>query len=182
MKFRNILTFAALVLTVSGCSSLEVKSAAAPGTSFAGKKTFAFYDAPAGLMGRSPAQVEFLNQRINPLVKESFTKKGYVLSTPENADILIATQVSVDGTVDAVRWGYTLVAWDPWGGYAGGVHADARSFKTGMLVVDVVDGKGKNLVYRGWAKDVLRLHGDKTQDDFAKILGKMLEGIPPMKG
>lgn len=182
MKAPRLPAILALSLFLSGCSSLDVKSGAAPGASFADKKTFAFFEAPAGLIGRTPAQEEFLAQRVNPIVKAELMKKGYVPASRETADLLIATQVSVDGTVDAVRWGYTFVGWDPWGGAVGGAYATSKSYKTGMLVYDIVESKGKSLVFRGWAKDVLRVQGgDKTHDDIVKITAKMLEQLPPVR-
>ncbi len=178
-RSNNASVILSLSLFLAGCSSLEVKSDRAPGASFSGKKTYAFYQVPAGLKGHTPAQMEFLSERFNPAVKLALARKGYSLGPAESADLFVATQVSVDGYVDAIRWGYSMTQWDPWGPYGGVVYAKSAEYKKAYIVIDVVDGKEKTLVLRGWAEDVLRSRGgDPTQDDLEKLAARMLEKLP----
>jgi hypothetical protein len=70
--------------------------------------------------------------------------------------------------------------WGPWWGT--GAYSYTADYKTGTLVVDVVDAKGKKPLYRGVASVTLGLsglHGDLDQDTLRGYVKGMLKGLPP---
>lgn len=54
-----------------------------------------------------------------------------------------------------------------------------QDYKEGMLVVDLYDGKTKELIWRGSAEDTLSDKADKNEKNLDKGVVKMFKGFPP---
>jgi hypothetical protein len=150
-----------------------------PGVTMSGYSSYAILAAPKGVGERTEAGVAFIENRVAPEVGTAMAAKGYVPAPKESADLLVAVFVSQTGQVDAVRWGYTTVGWEIWGPWWGtGVYGYSQDYRTGTVVIDVVDAKGKKVLYRGVASGVMGLHGEPDQEKIRKSVRSMLKGLP----
>jgi hypothetical protein len=175
-------------LAFAACSSApKVDGKLGPGASLAGDSSFFVMTAPEGVGIRTPAGMEFLENRIAPEVARTLEAKGYARASKDGADLLVAVFVSDSGKVDAVRWGYTTVGWEFWGpwwvgGSGGAVYGYTTDYKTGTLVIDVVGAKSRKVLYRGVTSAVLGLTGVKgemDQEQLRHIVERMLRNLPP---
>lgn len=177
----NKSTAALLVLSVAACSgATKIGTHLAPDASLAGKKSYSVLAAPEGVGERTPAIIDFIDNRIVPEVKNGLSAKGYQ-EVPQGGALLVAIHASQTGKVDAVRWGYSTAGWDFWGpapGSGASAYGYMGDYNTFALVIDVVDAKSRAVVYRGWADAVARLNGQLTQDQIRAEVLKMLKDFP----
>jgi hypothetical protein len=183
MKTNRLLVLAAAAAVAACSGAPKIDGKLGPGASLAGKSTFAVITAPVGVGERTEAGVDFLENRVGPEVKRALEAKGYSPAPRESADLLAAAFISQTGQVDAVRWGYSTVGWEIWGPWwGGGAYGYTGDYRTGTLVVDVVDAKGKKVLYRGVASVTLGLsgtRGDLDQDTLRGYVKGMLKDLPP---
>lgn len=150
-----------------------------PGVSMSGFSTYTLLAAPKGVGERTEAGIDFIENRVAPEVGAAMGAKGYVATPKDSADLLVAVFVSQTGEVEAVRWGYTTVGWEIWGPWWGtGVYGYTQDYRTGTVVVDVVNAKSKKVLYRGVASGVMGLHGEPDQEKIRSRVREMLRDLP----
>ena len=68
-----------------------------------------------------------------------------------------------------------------WRGFGGGGEATTttETYQVGTVVVDLFDGKTKNLIWRGSASDTLSNNADKNTKNLDKGVQKMFAHFPP---
>jgi hypothetical protein len=67
-------------------------------------------------------------------------------------------------------------------GYGGGMGTASTmvsEYTVGTLVVDIFDGKSKNLVFRGTAEDELSDNPEKNKKKLEKASAKIFKNFPP---
>jgi hypothetical protein len=72
--------------------------------------------------------------------------------------------------------------WRGFGGYGdsfGDSTTTEQDFKDGTLVVDLYDGKTKQLIWRGSAEDMLSDKAEKNEKNMDKGVAKMFKSFPP---
>jgi hypothetical protein len=182
MKTIHVLLLGAVA--VAGCSGApKFDGKLGPGVSLAGRTSYSLVTAPKGVGERTEAGIEFLENRVAPEVERTMKAKGYVPAPSERSDLLVALFISQTGQVDAVRWGYSTAGWEIWGPWWGsGAYGYSADYRTGTMVVDVVDAREKKVLYRGVASVTLGLTGTRGEFDQDQIRGfveKMLQNLPP---
>lgn len=174
------LAAAAALLAGSGCSSVTTTVDYDPATNFGAYKTFAFKD----VHGRG----QFQMKRVENAIERTLGAKGLV-KMDAKADVkpdlwvVLHTKLKNDKQITTYNsgWGW---GWG-WRGYGwgGGGWTTARitDVPVGTLVVDLVDTKEKELVWRGAA--VRDVAANETPQDRAEItqkaIDKLFEGFPP---
>ena len=126
--------------------------------------------------------VTFTQKRIEDAITNQLTSKGWQPVT-SNPDVLVYThtvlshQKQWNATSMGGGWGYR-----GWGGMGGGMAtATETNIPIGTLVVDLVNPKTKELVWRGTASDQVSGSGEdqgKIQDAVAELFKK----FPPAPG
>jgi len=171
---KNILLTlaAATALAGAGCSSVKTNVDYDAATNFASYKTFAFKD----VHGRG----EFQMKRVETSIERTLVAKG-LTKTDEKPDlwVVLHTRLKNDRQITSYNagWGW---GWHGWGG--GGIStARVYDVPVGTLIVDLVDTKAKELVWRGVAsRDV---GASETPQERAQItqeaVEKLFEGFPP---
>ena len=167
---------AAALLAGSGCSSVTTTVDYDPATNFVSYKTFAFKD----VHGRG----EFQMKRVEAAIEKTLAAKGLTrmdLKADGKPDlwVVLHTKLKHDRQITSYNagWGW---GWRGWGG-GGMTTARVYDVPVGTLVVDLVDTKEKELVWRGAAsRDV---SSSETPQDRAEItqksIDKLFEGFPP---
>lgn len=65
-----------------------------------------------------------------------------------------------------------------WGGF-GETQTTVETYKVGTLVLDMYDGRNKQLIWRGTASDTLSSKPEKNEKNLDKTVEKMLKDFPP---
>ncbi|WP_242928895.1 DUF4136 domain-containing protein [Pontibacter vulgaris] len=162
--FLLILTLFSACVATSGIS--HTNTILAPKTNLTKYKTFAWYqDKPAAEPVFDKGYNAALDKNIRLAIEQELLKKGYQKATGK-ADMLLAYDVSVSVPVEkdkpenfAPGFGYSY-------GYMAGYrykYGDAGLpgyravdlFKQGTLILDVVDTKSKQLLWRGWTEGAI---------------------------
>ena len=116
----------------------------------------------------------FVVQRVKNAVNAQLKAKGITM-TSNNPDFLIAEHLGKQDKVQVDNWGYGYGARGGyWGGYgAGGV--STYEYQEGSLILDFVDAKTKNLIWRGSAK--AEVQNIRSPEKSEKVIGKAVKAI-----
>ncbi|MFQ5675474.1 MAG: DUF4136 domain-containing protein, partial [bacterium] len=144
MKGLKKFLFVFFLFSFISCSSISVRHDYDPDVDFAQFKTFSF------MQKAKRAPESLLDKRVKAAVRSELQAKGLREST--NAQLLIAYHSNVKNKVDVTAWGYRYRP--RWGGYgARGVTVDR--YKQGTLILDFVERRAQEVVWRAAASGVL---------------------------
>lgn len=162
----------ALAFCLGGCSTIDVATDYLPGTSFSAYKTFDFLP-EQGL--KNP----FLRERAESAVTRELTAKG-LTRVASGAALLVAMHGRFDTRteIDTAGFGYRS-RWGYWG--AAGVHTTVREVPVGTLIVDLVDGDRRELVWQGRASAVVSRGGtpESRQERIDEAMAELFAKFPP---
>jgi hypothetical protein len=106
--------------------------------------------------------------------------KGLESAKPGEADFLVTYHITLQQSMQIYHsgWGYPYRGYWGWGGgYGGGGFSSARMVTRGTLIVDVLDGKKRSLVWRGIAEGAFG-KPNPSEADVAKIVSRLLAEFP----
>jgi hypothetical protein len=151
---RTVPFLAAAGLLLAACNPISVSTMVAPDASFAGLRTFKVLTVPP----RRTAAVRALendpmfensisNRAIRNHLTTAFSARGYRVDDA-NPDFTVAYYASRRGRLDVTAWDYGYPG--RWGGWRGGPGIVAVTpFVEGTVIVDVVNPKTHELIWRG---------------------------------
>ncbi len=166
------LTLCAVVLALS-CSSINVSHDYDPQANFNNLKTFSWLSFP------KKADVnQLVVRRIRDAVTAELEAKGLRISS--NPDFLIAMHGATKEKLDIQDWGYST----PRAAYWGQRDISVQQYTEGTLILDFVDAKSKQMIWRGVASGAVdpgatpEQRTKRINDGVAKLLAK----FPPVPG
>ena len=180
-KHIGLALAAAAVLSAAACTSVTTNVDYDPATNFASYKTYAFKD----VHGRG----EFQMKRVEAAIEKSLTAKGLAKmdakgETKPDLWVVLHARLKNDKQITSYNsgwgWGWGW-GWRGWGGGGGISTACIYDVPVGTLVVDLVDTKEKELVWRGFAsRDVSSSETTQEREEITqKAVDKLFEGFPP---
>ncbi|SRR5258706_8204462 len=130
---------------------------------------------------------QLTDQQIRSAIDAELAKKGMTKTDGEDAQLLIAYQVSVGSekqiTMYDSGWGYGPGWGRGWyGGSGGGIStAQTSTIAVGQLDLDMYDAAQKSLIWRGTATKTLdpKAKPEKRQKNLQKGVAKLLKNYPP---
>ena len=189
---------AVFVLLLSGCvtsTPVNVSSDFDRNVNFSQYRTYNWYfdgsltDPETG--GQRPAGYDsFLDKRIKNALQSSMGTKGMQLVT-SNPDIKVAYDVKIENRAEVDRvyatypgYGY---GYGYWMGYRynygynrfGPNYATIREYKEGTIIIDFIDPKDNQLVWRGWGEAIVNQDGSISEATVNKIVAEIMERYPP---
>jgi hypothetical protein len=114
-----------------------------------------------------------MDQRIVAAVDAQLAAKG-MREAQADADVLVTYNAGLRQERSAIASG--MGGWRRGGGMG---RIDPVTENVGTLVVDVSDGKSKNLIWRGMATDTLSDQSEKNTKKIEKAVDKMFKKYPP---
>lgn len=173
---RLIWALAVLALAV-GCSSVSVKHDYDPGASFAAYKTYSWLPVPTNGASNVKAALErntLLDKRIRESVNQQLAAKDYA-AEDGNPDFMVVYHVGAQDRIDVTNWGYGYRGW-----YGAG-RVDVQQYVEGTLILDVIDAKTKQLVWRGSVTGAVDPDAtpEKRAQRMNEAIAKMLADFPP---
>lgn len=183
-----ILLFSVFLFLSAGCSSVQVATDYDKKVTFDQYKTFAFYKD-----GIDKVEISDLDKkRILRAVEQQMIAKGFTKS--DNPDLMVNIFAKANERVDVYGSGYgygygfgyygsPFFYGGPYGfgGYGGyGGYGNNVSVSTeGILFVDLIDAKKKELVWQGKGTGVLTDNANKKDAKVQEFVAKILEQYPP---
>lgn len=163
---------AALATALTSCSSITIRSDWDTTVDFTSYSSFVFLDRGDGPRRGSP----LVHQRIEHALQTELAAKGFDKVVTPWADLAVTYYVGSRQEVRVVHGGY--YGWGgPWRrGYWGPSHV--HTYRTGTLVVDIVDRRQQQLVWRGVADGAFG-RPDPSDEQVAKVVARLLTEFPP---
>ena len=129
--------------------------------------------------GQNPLHYNELNdKRIKSTVQEQLSKRGYKL-TVEKPDLILHYHIIVKDqtTVVTEPFGYS------YGPFWTRTNTNLYTYKEGTLILDLMDRKTNNLVWRGWAvTDVQESYTpQEIEEIIKKVVSKIFKKFPKTK-
>lgn len=188
---QRLMRTAVLVLVVlvlfGGCSTLTVKTDYNPEYDFTDLKTYAW------LEGDKPSDDIRINNslvinRVVTAVDKELKAKGYQLVDKDQADFYVNWFGGIENKIrqETINtyyggMGYGYGGW----GYGGYRPAHSRTYNVeyqeGILIIDIVDNKDKQLVWRGTGQDYVEEKGtpEKMTAGINQAVTQILSDFPP---
>lgn len=167
---RMKLVVPVLFLLGAACAaSIEVRSDYDGSVNFASYRTYDWLPEPdRGPGAAHPPSKSFMDRRVKVAVNNELLSKGYRKS--RNPDFLITYHANVKNRVDVTTHGYGYRR-----SFTRRVYVD--HYKEGALILDIIDPRTKELVWRGWGTGVV--DEGKAEQQVRKTVTKILEQFPP---
>lgn len=147
----------ALVVLVAACSTVPVSTDYDPEWQLKPSATYAWLPPQKKLVVDPAVDNDLFAKRMRRAVDEQLKAKGLAPTDVESADLLVTYHVTQESKIDVdtfrSSYGYYPCwggCWGPgWGGPGWGSDVYVREYTAGTLMVDVVDGKSRELRWRG---------------------------------
>ncbi len=167
----RIAALAAFVVSLTGCSSTRVKTDFDPEARFGDFKTVAFHPRAGKTKAKEQGRdAPLLERRIERALQAELTKKGLSFVEAKDADVIVAfhAQIKTKRDVWVADYGWRR-------GWGRSVHVS--EYPVGTLVVDLIDGRTRELVWRGTAKGAV--DEEDTEESVRDAVRELLKEYPP---
>ena len=171
-----------IAVLLGSCSSVRYVTDWDTHYDFSSAKDFAWYELPErpGPGAAPPAPNAIVASRIRGAVTGELGLKGLKPAEPAKADLLVTYHIALQQSMQVYSsgWGYPYRGcWGWGGGWGGGGYSSARMGTRGTLIVDVLDGEKRGLVWRGIAEGAFS-KSNPSEADVAKIVSRLLADFP----
>jgi hypothetical protein len=160
----TVLIAVLIVAATLGCSPYSIKSDFDRETNYTAYRSFAMHEGSA-----LKTHAELIYDRVARAITREMEAKGYQEAAPDQADILIAVHASTWTSVESTTYGYRY-RWPV---------VDVQFYDEGTLVIDIVDKKTNEMVWRGAATGVLSDNPGQDEQKVAEVVGAILAKYPP---
>lgn len=172
----KLLPIALIAMVITSCSSVRVAADYDRQVDFSQYKTFAFFKS-----GIDKAEISDLDKkRILRAIEAELLAKGYTKS--ENPDMLISIFTKSTQRVDVYNnsWGFGAWGWGaPGWGWGWNMQPNVSTRTQGVLFVDLIDAKKKELVWQGQGTGYLSSNMEKKEQRIKEFVAKIMEKYPP---
>lgn len=165
---KSVIIFAlTTIIFMTGCSSVQVETDYNREVDFSKYKTYRWIPHVKGTEDNPLMNDPLITGHVKSAVNAEMAKKGFTLIEEGHPDFLMAYYFTARNRVDVTHYyGY----WYP--------STNVYHYREGTLIIDIVDRVDKQLMWRGWATDVLQDRSKiKSQIDYS--VQKLLKKYPP---
>ena len=177
MSTIHHIAIAAVAVNLAGCSTMRVSTDYDANANFSGPKTYDWQWGQPKRTGDPRIDNALLDKRIRRAVDDELKAKGFVRDTSGAATYLVFYHAAISKELSVTQvndyYGYHS-SWR--GGYV-----DVDSYDKGTIVLDIVEARSRQMIWRAWAEDTIE-EGRTPEQREAKIreaVHKMLEHFPP---
>lgn len=173
MRFLNTALLLVSIFMLNGCSSMRVTTKYDTSVNFKDYRTFRFVRPSR----RDPRSVHnpLFNKDVMSQIRPLMEARGYSeAESMESADLLVHFYAYVLNRRDYMPPTYHF---GRWGRVRHVRPGHVVHYKTGTLVIDIVDAEAKEIVWQGVGKGILNKYDPST--DLVKAVQEVLEDFPP---
>jgi len=174
-----------LVLGPLGCRTFDVRTDFDSDVAFDRFETY-FWLEPPEVEGADPfADNALLRKRLRVAIEAELDERGYRrVESKESADFLVSYGVVLE---EGYKVNGVSTAGGAYGGRyfgygygAGFATANMRPSQESTLIIDLLDPRSEDLVWRGWADGIVRTRDkDRGEERLRKGVHSILEAFPP---
>jgi hypothetical protein len=164
---------AVVIFPILSCSTMTVRADHDSQFDFGAYTTFALFERQ-GKERRRPQMSEIVDRRIAAAMGAELTGKGLTSTSPRDADFLVTFYTAVRRRVVVNHAGWYGHRWHHWGGGTRWV----RSYEEGTQVIDIIDRRRRELVWRGVGEGAFT-KSNPSNDKVAKRIARVLQTFPP---
>jgi hypothetical protein len=185
VSIRSFVTYGVAAAVLTGCgSSVQYNSDYDPTADFSNIRTYQW--AQRTPTGDDDPRVynDITMRKIKYAVNQALQAKGMQLVNA-NPDVLVAWHGAINGKMSlqtvSTNYGYGY-GWYGYGGMGMGSSTTyVNEWDEGTLLVDIIDGRKEELIWRGSAQAELRDNQDpqEGQDRLNDIVARILADFPP---
>jgi len=169
----QLILAAALLSSAIGCSTMTVRADHDSQLDFGSYSTFALFERQEK-QNRRPQMSPLVDRRIASSMADDLKSKGLRSATARESDILVTFYTAVRERVVINRAGW--YGWGRWGWHGGATWVN--SFPEGTLVIDIIDRRKRELVWRGVGQGAFS-SSNPSDEKVAKRVAKILRSFPP---
>ena len=179
MKSIRLLIISSLMVVAFGCSTVSYQYDYDPETNYTDLKTFNWMSVSV------QENIHTLNvKRIQKAVNAQLETKGCKMTT-DSPDFLISMHVAKEEKMDVRAWNYSYGgrAMLHGGSYAATTQYDVYQYEEGTFILDFVDAKSMELIWRGIAQGEVQNYSNpvKRNERIDNVVQKVLSNFPPAK-
>jgi hypothetical protein len=166
---------AAAIIPAIACSSMIVRADHDSQHDFSTYSSFSIFERQ-GKEKRRPQMSPIVDRRIGAAMASDIEAKGFDATSPRDTDFLVTFYTAVRRRVVINRAGW--YGWGGWGWHGGTTWAN--SFPEGTLVIDIIDRRNRQLVWRGVGEGAFT-STNPSNEKVAKRVAKILSSFPPQR-
>ncbi len=173
MKYKLFPIIVLSLFTLLSCSSISVNYDYDVEQDFSGYHTFKWLsrnkDNPPSAMKNT-----FVIKRTKNAVIKTLEGKGFTVQPKGEPDFYVIVHAGVRDRIDITHWGYHYGPWY-------GPNTSVYRYKEGTIFIDVIDGKKKELVWRGVGTSTVKPYysPEERAEATEEIIYEILENFPP---
>lgn len=166
-------------LVFISCSSINVNSDYDIYADFDKYRTF--YIFKGELKGSKLEDAAITKKRVLDAIKSELNKRGFTETDSINADLTIFALANTADKMNVNSNGYGYNYGNGWGPYPYGRNIDVTYYTQTSLIIDFVDNKKDELIWRGIGTAVLKYRGtpDERNKFISEAVSKILDQFPP---
>jgi hypothetical protein len=176
INFLKQISFALIAILTSCSPNIRVYTDHDPGYDLENYKTFDWSEKENIEHGKNPLRYNELNdKRIKTAVREELESRGYLFSEIE-PDLVIHYHIVIDDQ--------SIIANDPFGhSYSPNwirMQTNIYSYREGTLIIDLMDARTNNLIWRGWAVSAINevLRPEEVEKLIRHAVSKIFRKFP----
>jgi hypothetical protein len=179
-KITCMALFCGILFAASGCSSVDVNYDYDTNVDWDTYQTYAWMGGSTNIPSPSGGALldsGLLDQRIRKSVEWEMDQRK--IAPSGDANFLVIYHLGTEEQIQVTDWGYRYS--DYYWGY-GGRQIDVYQFTQGTLVIDIIDGESKNLIWRGTASGAVdqgKRTPEEMQKDIDDVVNKIMANFPP---
>lgn len=184
---RWVLAAVLVLAGVAGCASndVRVRTAIAPDANLSTERTFRFlpmtmsHPVANAAQDRNPMfENSITGREVRHDIERELGQRGYSHVRDGDADLTVAYYIGSKNRLQVTdyNYGYPFWGWRGWrwgAGWGAWPEREVTEYQEGTVIIDVLDGSGKKLLWRGVGKSEVP---DDPQD-YAKALNQSVSAI-----
>ena len=186
MRTSVSLAAPAAILALAACASVDVRTVTSPDANLGALHTFNVMPNPErppqfAPSANDPMLVNSISNRaLRADLVKGFQGRGYALA--DNPDFAVAYYASATQKLDVTYWdyGYPFYPrwWGGWGPGWGPYDSTVTQYTQGTVIVDVINAKTKELLWRGSGVATVSDDEARYEQDLWKTVTAILEKFP----
>lgn len=175
-----------VLLTLFGCSTIQVNYDYDQEADFSAITTYSWR--MANVQNDALEANPLLKKRVVSAVDAYLAGRGYTQAVNAIPDMYVVAHAGTQEKMRVTNWGgpggyYGSPWYDPWWGVgpAYGGRIDVNYYTEGTLIIDIVDAKNKELIWRGAGTGIVKKYKDqeKMQQAINSYVDEILTHFPP---